>query len=105
MTDLFLAQLVVSQRMPLLWLETIGLAPAGRKESERMVTEKIDAVSEGIVAIQRELVMASIAMGTAMWTGRSPVAAAIRGTQRAARAGVAPGQRKMRSNVKRLGSQ
>ena len=102
MTNFFMAQMVVSQRMPLLWLETIGLAPPGRKESERMVTEKIDAVSEGLMAVQRELVMTSIDMGTAMLSGGSPIAAAIRGTERAARAGMAPGERKMRHNIRRL---
>lgn len=102
MTPLFLAPIVVSQRMPLLWLEAMGIASPGRQESERMVTEKVDAVSQGVVAAQMEMMRATIAIGTAFWTGRSPVAAAIRGTHRVARAAVIPGHRKMRSNIKRL---
>ena len=102
MNSLLLAPIVVSQRLPLLWLEAMGFASPGRKESERMVTEKVDAMSEGVVAAQMQMVRTSIAINTAFWTGQSPVAAAIRGTQRVARAAVLPGHRKMRSNIKRL---
>ena len=102
--NFFLAPMVISQRLPLLWLESIGAAPAGRRESERMVTEKVDAMSEGFFAAQREMMLASFAVGTALMTGRSPVAAAIKGTRRVAHAAVAPGERKMRGNIKRFSS-
>lgn len=100
--NLFLAPLVISQRMPLLWLESIGLAPSGPRESERMVTEKVDALHEGLLAAQHEMVMASLEIGTALWMGHSPVAAAIRGTKRAAHAAMEPSERRMRGNLKRL---
>ena len=100
--NLFLAPMVISQRLPILWLESIGVAPTGRRESERMVTEKVDAISEGLFAAQREIMLATFAMGTAMMAGHSPVAAAIRGTERATQAALAPGERKMRRNFKRL---
>ncbi len=102
MTNPFLASLVIAQRMPLLWLESLGLAPAGRKESERMVTEKIDAVSQGVVAAQVEMIRTSIQVSTAFASGRSPAAAILRGTQRVARAAMAPGEKKIRSNIRRL---
>ncbi len=102
MKDLFLAPLVVSQRLPLLWLESIGLAPGGRKESERMVTEKVEAISQGVLDAQRELLAASFAMSTAMMFGKSPAAAAIRGTKRVARAAMRPSSTSVRNNLRRL---
>jgi hypothetical protein len=90
--------------MPILWLESIGFAPAGRRESERMVTEKVDALCQGFLAAQMELMQTGFAVGQALMSGASPVAAAIRGTKRIASAAIAPSTRRVRSNFRRLSS-
>ena len=102
MSQLHLAPVVVAQRMPLLWLEMCGFSSTGRRESERMVTEKIEAVSEGIVAANWEIVSAFVNVGAAIMAGTSPVAAAMHGYKRAADAAVSPAAKHVRSNIRRL---
>ncbi len=102
MSQLHLAPVVIAQRMPLLWLELCGFSSTGRRESERMVTEKMEAVSEGIVAANWEIVSAFVDVGAAMMSGSSPAAAVLRGCQRAADAAVLPAAKHVRSNIRRL---
>jgi hypothetical protein len=104
MSQLQLAPMVVAQRLPLLWLEMFGFSSGGRRESERMVTEKVEAVSEGIMAAHWEAVSAFIDVGTAMMTGKSPAAAALRGHQSMMDAAVKPAAKHVRSNLRRLSS-
>lgn len=101
-SSLFLVPYVVSKRLPVLWLEAIGFAPPGRRESERMVTEKVDAMTQGLLAAQVELVKASFAMGTAVMAGRSPLTPALDGAERMTEAALRPGERKLRRNAVRL---
>jgi hypothetical protein len=104
MSQLQLAPMVVAQRLPLLWLEMFGFSPLGRRESERMVTEKVEAVSEGIMAAHWEVVSTFIDVGAAMMTGKSPAAAALRGHQSMMDAAVKPAAKHVRSNLRRLSS-
>ncbi len=104
MSQLQLAPMVVVQRLPLLWLEMFGFSPSGRRESERMVTEKVEAVSEGIIAAHWEVVSTFIDVGAAMMTGKSPTAAALRGHQSMMDAAVKPAAKHVRSNLRRLSS-
>jgi hypothetical protein len=104
MSQLQLAPMVVAQRLPLLWLEMFGFSPLGRRESERMVTEKVEAVSEGIIAAHWEVVSTFIDVGAAMMTGKSPAAAALRGHQSMMDAAVKPAAKHVRSNLRRLSS-
>lgn len=103
LSDFFLVPYVMSQRLPLLWWESLGFAPKGRSESERMVTEKMDAFTEGMAAAQHEMVQTSMDIGAAMMSGRSSLQPALRGAERTARAAMAPGNRTLRGNARRLG--
>lgn len=100
--DFFLVPYVLSQRLPILWMETVGLAPDGRRESERMITEKVDAVTEGMVSAHAEMMKATFAMGSALMSGRSPFGAALKGVERTTQAALAPSGRKLRRNARRL---
>lgn len=100
--DFFLIPFVISQRLPQLWFEAVLFDPFQRRESERMVTEKIDAAAEGMMAAHAEFVRASIAVSSAMLTGRSPVLSAVDGAGRVARAAIAPGKRRLHHNARRL---
>jgi hypothetical protein len=102
MKNFLMASHVVGHRLPLLWMESIGLGRPGRPESERMVTEKMEALTEGIMGAQMEMMSAYMAIGTAMFFGKSPKRAARSGANRMLRAATRPAERKMRSNVKRL---
>ncbi len=102
MSQLHLAPVVVAQRMPLLWLELCGFSSSGRRESERMVTEKVEAVSEGIVAANWEILSTFVNVGAAMMTGGSPAAAVLRGYQRVADAAVEPAAKHVQGNIRRL---
>jgi hypothetical protein len=102
MKNLLMASQVVGHRLPLLWMESLGLGRSGRPESERMVTEKMEALVEGMLGAQMEMMSACMAMGTAVLFGKSPERAARKGANRVLRAATRPAERKMRSNVKRL---
>ncbi len=100
LSDLILAPLVVMQRLPVIWAES--LMPHGsRPESDRMVREKVAAVAEGIVAAQvemhRMLVQATL---DAMVGKRPPSPAAA--TARLASAALRPSARRVKANAKRL---
>ncbi len=102
LSHLLLAPMVVTQRLPLLWLESFGFSGSGQRESERMVSEKIEAVSEGFMAANWVIMSTSIAVGAAMMTGSSPSAAAIRGYRKMTHAAVRPSAKRVRSNFRRL---
>lgn len=102
LSDYFLVPYVVAQRLPLLWWEALGFVPKGRSESERMVSEKVDAFAEGVAAIQKEMMQTSMDMGAAMMSGRSSLRPALRGAERAARAAMEPSGRTLRGNARRL---
>ena len=102
MNAYFLAPTVIASRLPLLWLEMIGQAGPGRRESERMVTEKLNAFQLGMFAAQVEMMRAGFAMGSAILAGASPAAAAFKGARAVHEAAERPMERAVRANIKRL---
>lgn len=99
--ELYYAPLVVAQRLPLLWLEAMGLSRTGERESQRMVTEKMAAVFEGGVAAQVELQRLWWQSSMAMMRGMAPTGP-VAATRRVANAALQPAARRVKSNVKRL---
>lgn len=102
MNAYLLAPAVIASRMPLLWLEMMGQQGPGRRESERMVTEKLTAFQLGMFAAQAEMLRAGFAMGTAVMAGASPAGAALRGARAVQAAAEQPMEEAMRANLKRL---
>lgn len=102
MSQLNFAPVVVAQRIPLLWLELCGFSSNGRRESERMVTEKMEAVSEGTLAAGCEMISVFVDIGAAMMLGQSPTAAVLRGYERVTNAAVKPAAEHVTSNISRL---
>jgi hypothetical protein len=103
LAGLWLSPLVVSARLPILWLEALNPDPRRRDETNRMVVEKIAAVQEGIVASQLALGAAMAEASAALMFGMTP-----KGTPKALvdsmiHAGLAPAARRVRANHRRLG--
>lgn len=99
-SDLFLAPLVVMQRLPVLWSEAM-LPHNGRPESERMVREKISAAVEGSMAAQIEIQQIWMQAALGMMAGNRPPSAAS-STARLARAALRPSAKRVRANARRL---
>lgn len=102
MSSLFLAPYVVMQRLPQLWFEALHPNPMVSDESNRAVTEKVTAISEGILAAHAETLKTPLMMGLAFLSGRSFASAAFGAPQRIAKAAVAPMEREVTANMKRL---
>jgi hypothetical protein len=99
--DLYLAPLVVAQRLPLLWLEAAGLKSSDSGEGQRMVAEKFAAVFEGAVAAQVEMHRIMWQSGVAMMQGARPTGP-FSATARVTRAALEPAARRVRGNARRL---
>jgi hypothetical protein len=99
--DLYLAPLVVAQRLPLLWLESVGLSASGKRESERMVAEKMAATVEGVIAAHIEMQRIFWQSGVAMMRGAQPAGPLTAG-MRLTQAALEPAARRVRGNAKRL---
>lgn len=109
MKDFWLAPFVVALRLPILAQEAQNIAsgkmPAnGGGESKRMVTEKIDAVNDGILDACIEVTRLQMELGMMMMTGNAAgfVRAAKAAPQRIAHAATAPGNKTVRNNARRL---
>ncbi len=102
MSSLFLAPYVVMQRLPQLWFEALHPNPMVSDESSRAVTEKVTAVSEGMLAAHVEACKTPFMMGLALLNGHSPASAALGAPRRIAKAALAPLEREVTANVKRL---
>jgi hypothetical protein len=102
LSGLWLTPFVMASRMPILWFEALNPDPSRREETNRMVSEKIVAAQEGMVAAQLALGMAVGENMAAMAFGLKP-----RNTPRGAasamvRASLAPAARRVRANARRL---
>lgn len=102
MNSFFLAPLVVAHRLPQLMFEAFHPNPFAREESTLAVTEKMAALSEGVIAAQVEAIRAPFLVGLAFLNGHSMTLAAMKTPQRVARAAVAPMERRVRANAHRL---
>jgi heme A synthase len=103
LSALWLSPFVIASRLPILFAESLNPTPSRRRETNRMVVEKLAAIQEGVVAAQLALGaavaenMAALAFGqTARSTPRKTADAMLR-------AGLAPAARRVRANAKRLG--
>ncbi len=72
LAGLWLAPLVVSARLPIIWFEALDPDPSRRAETNRMVVEKVVAVQEGLVAAQLALAKACADATVAMMFGMTP---------------------------------
>ncbi len=99
--DLYFAPLVIAQRLPLLWLEAVGLSRAPQRESQRMVTEKLAAAVEGSIAVQVELQRIWWQSSMAVMRGMAPPGP-VSASQRVTRAALAPAAKRVKSNMRRL---
>ena len=102
MNSLFLAPLVVAHRLPQLMFEAFHPNPFAREESTLAITEKMAALSEGMMAAQVEAVRAPFLIGLAFLNGRSMTLAALGTPHKVARAAVEPMERRVRANARRL---
>lgn len=102
MSALFLTPLVIAQRLPQLWFEALHPNPLVKEESRLAVTEKITAFSEGLMAAHAVAVGAQMKMASAMMSGRSPVFAALAAPKSIAAASMAPIEKRLKHNMKRL---
>jgi hypothetical protein len=101
LTDLAWAPFVVASRMPILMFEAMNPDPRQRSETTRMVTEKVAAAQEGMMAAQFALVSASINAGVAMLTGRMPDTPRQTASKVMA-ASLQPSARRVKANMRRL---
>jgi hypothetical protein len=109
MKNYWLAPFVVALRMPLLAKEAqahvLGGGRTGRrKESERMVTEKIAAVNEGVMMASLEAMRINTEIGLMAMRGEfGGISKVLRnGADRISDAASAPAEKRMRSNIRRL---
>ena len=103
LAGLWLAPLVVSARLPILWFEALDPDLSRRAETNRMVVEKVVAVQEGIVAAQLALGKACADATVAMMFGMTPKGSPRGIFQSMVHAGLAPAARRVKANHKRLG--
>lgn len=102
MNSLFLAPLVIAHRLPQLMFEAFHPNPFAREESTLAVTEKVAALTEGMIAAQVEAMRAPFLVGLAFLNGRGAAMAAFNTPRKVARAAVEPMERRVRANVHRL---
>ena len=103
LAGLWLAPLVVSARLPILWFEALEPDPSRRAETNRMLVEKVVAVQEGVVAAQLALGKACADATVAMMFGMTPKGSPRGILQAMVHASLAPAARRVRANHKRLG--
>lgn len=108
MTNYWLAPFVVALRMPALAREaqafSLGKGGRRRRESERMVTEKIAAANEGAMLAGLEAMRINTEIGLMAMRGEfDGIGRVLRGSPaRIADAAGQPAERRMRSNLRRL---
>jgi hypothetical protein len=103
LSGLWLSPFVVAARLPILWFESLNPDPGSRTETNRMVSEKLAAVQEGMLAAQVTLGMAMTENAAAMIFGRVPQSTPRNTTEAMMNAVLAPAARTVKANVRRLG--
>jgi hypothetical protein len=103
LAGLMLSPLVVAARLPIVWLEAFNPDPRRRSETNRMVTEKVAAMQEGMVASQMALGTAMAEAAAAMMFGLQPKGTPHSVAESMINAGLAPAARRVKANHKRLG--
>lgn len=99
--DLALAPLVAAMRMPLLAAEAGNL---GKRASETglAVTEKMEAVTEGIFAAQLSLLGSAFSFWPEFFSGKTPAMLSGAAVERSLQAAMAPTSRRVGANYRRL---
>lgn len=108
MWTFWMSSLIVANRLPRLAAEAhhlaLGQVPAGRLESERMVTEKVLAVQSGVVAAHIESFRIGVEVATRMAFGDMHSASNVVASapMRIATAAAKPTHHAVAANAKRL---
>ncbi len=102
MSALFLAPFVIADRLPQLWFEALHPNPMVSDESQLIVTEKVAAFGEGIVAAQIKALSMPLDISLAMMKGASPMTAVMRAQRGVAEAAMRPVEKRVRHNAARL---
>jgi hypothetical protein len=102
LSGLWLAPFVVASRMPILWFEALNPDPSRREETNRMVSEKVIAAQEGMIAAQVALGSAMAENMAALAFGLKPKATPRRTASAMMHASLAPAAKQVRANARRL---
>ena len=89
----------IMRRMPILWSEAVSPTAAGQREITRMVEEKQQAVVDGMVAAQMQMMREAWRFWAMPFASPQRVKGAA---SRIADAATAPARRKVSANAKRL---
>ncbi len=103
LSGLWLSPYVMASRMPILWAEALNPDPGSRSETNRMMSEKMAAVQEGVVAAQTTFGHAMLETWAALAFGQLPKATPHNTADAMMWAGLAPAARRVKANAKRLG--
>ena len=95
--------MVIGMRLSQMWMTAMTGGRANTAEFNRMITEKVTAVAESVIAANMAMAEENIAAMTAIATGRKT--SAHRAVDSIARAAVKPYSKRVRSNVRRLSKQ
>jgi hypothetical protein len=102
LSGLWLSPMVMAARMPILMYESLNPDPSRRNETNRMVTEKVAAAQEGMLAAQVAFGRAVAENTISMLFGRMPRATPHHTAEAMVQAGLAPAARQVKANAKRL---
>src|SRR3954447_24636369 len=102
-TDMLDAAAVVNARLPGLWMLALDPTSMRQREAVRMVTEKQAALAEGAVAAAGACMSEGFRFWTNVLTGRFDLSDTVGAGHRVLAASLAPAQRKMSANRRRLG--
>ncbi|MGL5136538.1 MAG: hypothetical protein ACRC7G_02105 [Beijerinckiaceae bacterium] len=102
LSSLWLTPFVMASRMPIIWFEAMNPDPSRRDETNRMISEKVIATQEGMVAVQVALGSAVAENMAAMAFGLQPRATASNTASAMMRAGLAPAAKRVKANARRL---
>lgn len=99
--DMQMASMVIAMRLPMMMME--GMTEKSTKpESTRAVSEKMAAVTDGVVAAQLSVMNSAATFWLDVWSGKSPAAIAQATIDKATQAALKPGRKTLRANYKRL---
>jgi hypothetical protein len=102
LSGLWLSPFVMASRMPILFFEAMNPDPSRRNETNRMVSEKMAAVHEGVVAAQMALGSAMMESLAAMAFGQMPKSTPRHTAHAMMHASLAPAARRVKVNARRL---
>lgn len=97
------APMVIGIRLSQMWMTALTGGRVDTAEFNRMITEKMAAAGESVIATNMAMAEENITAMAAMATGRST--SSHRAADSIARAAVKPYSKRVRSNVRRLSKQ